>query len=99
MSEAAASTLKHRAALAAYFTEAEEATRLGVDLRTLRRWRRAGYGPDATRVGRLVIYSEAAERRFLASAEKPVALPAVRRRTANDSAGPRRAPAHTATAE
>ncbi len=93
MSDSAEGT--HRAALVGFFTEGEEAARLGVDLRTLRRWRRAGYGPDATRIGRLVIYSEAAERRFLAAAEKPVALPAVRRRSANGPASPRRAPGHS----
>jgi predicted site-specific integrase-resolvase len=62
-----------------YYTEEEEAKRLAVALRTLRRWRAAGYGPAITRIGRFVYYSLAAERDFLTKAEKPVALPAPRR--------------------
>jgi predicted site-specific integrase-resolvase len=62
-----------------YYTEEEEAKRLSVALRTLRRWRAVGYGPAITRLGRFIYYSPVAEREFLAKAERTVELPAPRR--------------------
>jgi predicted site-specific integrase-resolvase len=63
-------------------SEAEQAERLGVTTRTLRRWRRAGYGPAVVRVGRFIYYSPEAERAWLASREQSVELPPPRRRRA-----------------
>ena len=63
-------------------SEAEQAERLGVTTRTLRRWRLAGYGPAVTRIGRFHYYTPEAERVWLASREVSVELPSPRRRRA-----------------
>ncbi len=55
-----------------YRTEIEQAARLGVTLRTLRRWRSIGFGPRVTRLGRFVYYRPEAEIEFLAKVEEPV---------------------------
>ncbi|SRR6266550_584822 len=63
-----------------YLSEGEQAEHLGIDVRTLRRWRALGKGPDVTRLGRLVCYAPEAGSRWLEAAEKPVALPLPRAR-------------------
>jgi len=65
-----------------YWTESEQAGRLNVSLRTLRRWRARGYGPKITVVGRAIYYSTAAEAEWLSAREEPVEHPAPRRRRA-----------------
>jgi hypothetical protein len=65
-----------------YFTEEVQAKRLGTTVRTLRRWRRTGYGPNYVRIGRFVYYAPVAENEFLAKAQQKVELPAPRRRRA-----------------
>ena len=63
-------------------TEAEQARRLNVTLRTLRRWRAAGYGPKAVRIGGRWAYTPQAGPEWLAAQERAVELPAPRRRRA-----------------
>ena len=63
-------------------TEDEEAEFFGVSTRTLRRWRRRGYGPSVTVTGRTYSYSPEAGPEFLAKAEKSVELPSPKRRRA-----------------
>jgi len=65
-----------------FIDEQEEAHELKVTLRTLRRWRAAGYGPPFTRVGRSIYYAENAAPNWLAGLEKSTALPEPRRRRA-----------------
>jgi len=48
-------------------SEYEQAARLGVCVRTLRRWRDAHYGPDFIKLGRAYFYRPEAEAAFLAS--------------------------------
>jgi hypothetical protein len=67
---------------AGYISEDEQATRLNVTTRTLRRWRSAGYGPRCTQVGRFFYYSEDAGPDWLKSCEKSVELAEPRRRRA-----------------
>jgi hypothetical protein len=62
------------------FTEREEAKQLGVSIRSLRRWRRTGYGPRYVQIGRFVYYAPTAHADFLDSQEKAVELPAPRSR-------------------
>lgn len=62
------------------FAEKEEAERLSVTTRTLRRWRRIGYGPAVTKIGRFYFYTATAHEAWLASQERPVELPAPRMR-------------------
>jgi hypothetical protein len=52
-----------------FYTEEEQARRLSVTPRTLRRWRGERYGPNPTVVGRFVYYAEKAEADFLASCQ------------------------------
>jgi hypothetical protein len=48
---------RQRAILAAYIAEPEAAAELGVDKRTLRKWRRAGQGPPGwLKIGRCFYY-------------------------------------------
>lgn len=63
-------------------SETEQAARLGIALRTLRRWREIKYGPAPTQIGRFFYYSDDAERAFIASCEKPLARQTGRRRAA-----------------
>jgi hypothetical protein len=49
-----------------YFSEAEEAARLGIGVATLRRWRRMKIGPASVRVGRRVLYPHDADEKWLA---------------------------------
>ena len=49
-----------------HITEDEQAERIGVTKSTLRRWRRRGYGPKHVRIGRVILYTEDADARFLA---------------------------------
>lgn len=61
-------------------SEESEAKLLGVSVRTLRRWRKLGYGPATTWIGRFPYYTQAAHERFLAAQERTVELPAPRQR-------------------
>jgi hypothetical protein len=63
-------------------TEAEQAERLGITVKTLRRWRDAHYGPAFTKLGRSYYYTPMAEAAFLASQERPVEPQPSRRRRA-----------------
>ena len=63
-------------------SETEQAERLGISLRTLRRWRDIKYGPTPTQIGRFFYYSDDAERAFIASCEKPLDRRGGRRRAA-----------------
>jgi hypothetical protein len=71
-----------RAAPEGYRSEEEQAARLGVTVRTLRRWRSIGFGPNITRLGRFIYYAPAAETEFLTKAEQSVELPRGRGRRA-----------------
>lgn len=52
--------------------EQQAAAMLRVSLRTLRRWRQAGYGPATTRIGRFVRYRRGdVEAWILAQREQP----------------------------
>jgi DNA-binding transcriptional MerR regulator len=64
------------------FHETDEAKRLGISLRTLRFWRRQGYGPVPTYVGRFVYYTPQAHADFLVSGARPVPVPMKIRRAA-----------------
>jgi hypothetical protein len=55
--------------------EAETASRLGVGIVCLRKWRRKQYGPTPTKVGRFYYYSDAAIAEFLASCVQPLSQP------------------------
>jgi hypothetical protein len=63
-------------------TENEQAERLGVTVKTLRRWRDCHYGPAFTRLGRSYFYTPLAEAAFLAACEQSVEPPPPRRRRA-----------------
>jgi helix-turn-helix protein len=49
-----------------YFSEREEAERLGIGLVTLRHWRRAGHGPSFIRIGRRYLYPHDADEKWIA---------------------------------
>jgi hypothetical protein len=66
-----------------YFSEAEQATRLGIGLASLRRWRRLRIGPVSVRVGRRVLYPHGADEKWLATQQ------AEAERKPNGSAGRR----------
>jgi hypothetical protein len=53
-------------AIPGHITEEEQAARSGVQVSTLRRWRRRGYGPKAVKFGRFVLYAADGNERFLA---------------------------------
>ena len=53
-----------------YRTEAEQATRLGKTIRTLRSWRKRGIGPTWTKAGKTVVYPENSDRDWLRSNEQ-----------------------------
>jgi hypothetical protein len=53
-----------------YRSEAEQAARLGVTIRTLRRWRRQGKAPPFLLIGRTVVHSEEGEADWLAQQER-----------------------------
>jgi hypothetical protein len=48
-----------------FLTETEQAARCGHSIWTLRRWRKRGYGPRAVLYGRVWLYPEDADARFL----------------------------------
>jgi hypothetical protein len=52
--------------LPGYFSEEEEAARLGIGLACLRRWRRDGMGPLAVKVGRHVVYPHDSDQKWVA---------------------------------
>jgi predicted site-specific integrase-resolvase len=62
------------------YSELEEAGRLHIALRTLRRWRRKGYGPTPTIIGRRYYYTDENEAAFLKKAERPLQPPPAPRR-------------------
>ena len=72
--------------LSGYYTEQEEADRLGLGLVTLGRWRRQGLGPKATKVGRRVIYAHDAEAKWLAEQGEQRRTPPKRGRPRSASA-------------
>jgi hypothetical protein len=49
-----------------YISEENQASRSGVTVSTLRRWRGQGYGPRWSKFGRFVLYAEDANTRFIA---------------------------------
>jgi hypothetical protein len=63
-------------------SEHEQARRLGIGVRTLRRWRDMQYGPAYTKIGRAYFYRPEAEVAFIAACERAVepARPISRRR-------------------
>jgi hypothetical protein len=66
-----------------YYTETEQAVRLGKTKRTLRMWRRRGFGPAFVKMGRDVIYRVGADTEFLSKLERSPELPQPRRRMAS----------------
>lgn len=52
--------------LPGYFSEEEQAARLGISVPQLRRWRRAGKGPRPVQIGRRNLYAHKSEARWLA---------------------------------
>jgi hypothetical protein len=62
-----------------YFSEEEQAKRLGKSVRTLRIWRQRGIGPAWTTIGKTIIYEQDNDRRWLKSQERQ---PVRTRRTA-----------------
>jgi hypothetical protein len=58
-----------RPAIPGYITEQEQASRSGVTVATLRRWRVKGYGPRAVHFGRVPMYREDANEQFLVQKE------------------------------
>src|SRR5271166_3600866 len=58
-------------------SEEREADQLDVSVRTLRRWRKIGYGPAVTYLGRTPYYTPNAHAEFIVSQERPVMLPPV----------------------
>lgn len=52
--------------LEGYLSEADFSTQLGIDIRTARRWRRAGTGPPFVRLGKGVLYPAAKFQTWLA---------------------------------
>jgi hypothetical protein len=60
-------------AIPGYITEAEQAVRLGQNLQTRRRNRRAGIGPTAVKVGRRFVYRDGADAEWLAAEEAEAA--------------------------
>jgi hypothetical protein len=48
-----------------YISEDSQASRSGVTVSTLRRWRGRGYGPRWEKFGRFVLYAEDANQRFI----------------------------------
>jgi hypothetical protein len=63
-------------------TEREQADRLGVTVKTLRRWRDSHYGPAFTKLGRTYYYTAMAEAEFIAAQQQSVEIPPPRRRRA-----------------
>jgi hypothetical protein len=53
-------------ALPGYYSEQEEAARLGLALSSLRRWRRQKIGPASVRIGRRTLYRYDADEKWLA---------------------------------
>jgi hypothetical protein len=63
--------------LPGYFSEVEQAARLGISVSQLRRWRRAGRGPRPVSIGRHNLYTHESEAKWLAeqlaaAEQKPV---------------------------
>jgi hypothetical protein len=56
--------------LPGYRSEVEQAARLGITVRTLRRWRRRGKAPPHLQIGRTVVHSEEGEADWLARQER-----------------------------
>jgi predicted site-specific integrase-resolvase len=73
--------------LPGFFTEAEQAKRLGIGLATLRRWRRLGVGPKPDRCGRRHLYSHDADAKWLAE-QRAEAERIARKRAPRRGAGP-----------
>jgi hypothetical protein len=63
---------------AGYISEEEQASRFGVTVRTLRRWRARGEGPPIVRLGHRVLYAEDAGARYLRERETAISLPSPR---------------------
>jgi hypothetical protein len=53
------------------YTEEQQAERLGIEVRTLRRWRAKGYGPTPTYIGRFPYYTPENEAKFIAAGDRP----------------------------
>jgi hypothetical protein len=73
--------------IAGFISEFEFAARLGVQIQTVRRWRRQRYGPSAVAVGKRLYYRENAAQTF--AAEQAEAAPRHRgrpRKGARDAA-------------
>lgn len=52
-------------ALPRYYSEEEQAQRLGISVVQLRRWRRAGIGPQSVRCGRHELYPYGEDEKWL----------------------------------
>jgi len=78
-----------RPTIPGYISEQEQAKRCGVTPSTLRRWRSKGFGPRAVLFGRIPMYRDDANERYLAQEEAAAeALRQARRRgRANSVAG------------
>ena len=59
--------------LAGWSSEREVAEALGKDVRTLREWRQRGDGPPWSKIGKTVIYRDAAIPAYFESLEKKLA--------------------------
>jgi hypothetical protein len=70
--------------LPGYYSEREQAARLGLALSSLRRWRRLKFGPTSVRIGRRVLYPHGADEKWLAAQQ------AATERKPNGSGGRRR---------
>jgi hypothetical protein len=57
-------------AMPGYFTEAEQAARLGISVDRLRGWRREGKGPKSVPVGRSHLYAHGADEQWLAAQQE-----------------------------
>jgi hypothetical protein len=66
-----------------YYSEAQQAIRLSKTPRTLRMWRRRGFGPPYVKFGRDIIYRIGADSEFLSKLERSPELPQPRRRMAS----------------
>jgi hypothetical protein len=51
--------------LPGYYSEEEQAARLGITVVQLRRWRRAGIGPNSVRCGRHELYPHGEDEKWL----------------------------------
>jgi hypothetical protein len=52
--------------LPGYYSEQEQAERLGLVISSLRRWRRLGIGPASVRIGRRTVYKYGGDEKWLA---------------------------------